>query len=673
MLSERTNSISGDKILENTVKIRLRLFFGSVIIIFLVAGFLIVLNVKEPFEYTRVPFEVLLILTLIACIGMALFYIKGPVFDISGKLESTNINAMLLTVLIIIQIAFLSEIISVRNQIMNHDIYEDIQHDIAVIEKADPKDYNEALRQLCADSIKKIFISTEYGTVLYSSDKSDIGKNLGNTRYVYNFHRPDRICFYVDKSFIYEQLKTITLNLLTVLVTSIFLSVEAILFMLRLISKSIEKKMHKGSISESVSTSSYIDESNSSLTAFGNSDVPSSLFYIRQIAFLFYFSSRLSSSFIPILANSLPNPFGKVSSEAAAGMPQSAETLFTCAAIFITAIILEKKGWKLPFMAGIGMVAAGTFLSGFSFNLPIYILSRAVVGLGYGFCWMTLRNLSLFGKNSKEQLLGFALLDAGIYAGINCGTSFGAILADVFGYKVVFIISACLTALISIFILRLENAHLQRQNNNSAGYADNRKLLPRDMVAAILFVIFMIAPTSIAASFISYYLPMYFERIGKSITDVGRAQMVYGLFVVFAGPSITMLISKSGGKILKRANYVYNLLISLAIAMPAFGTGLLFPFIGSSVLGTADSFGFGVQNSYFLGLPAVKKLGPSKSLSVLSFIKKMFEMTGPLIFASAITLGYQQGILVLTFVFATMVVLYAIFAFFYEKTKVKRH
>ena len=657
---------SGEEILENTVKIRLRLFFGSVITIFLVAGFLIVLNVNEPYEYTRVPFQVLLILTLIACIAMAFFYVKGPVFDISGRLESTNINAMLLTVLIIIQISFLFEIISVRNQIMNHKIYNDIQHDIAVLEKSEPKDLNDAMRQLCADSIKKIYISTEYGTVLYSSDKTDIGRNLENTEYVYSFHMPNRICFYVDKGFIYDQLKSITLNLLTVLVTSIFLSVEIILFMLRLISKGIDRKAaeNEGKSKGKKSASLYVDdEDKSSLTAFENSDVPTSLYYIRQIAFMFYFTSRLSSAFIPIMAKSLPNPFKFVSSEAAAGIPQSAEILFTCAAIFITTVILEKKGWKLPFLAGLGMVAAGTFLSGLAFNLPLFILSRAIVGLGYGVCWMTLRNLSLFGKNDTEQLLGFALLNAGIYAGMNCGASFGAILADVFGYKIVFIISACFTILISFFVIRLENAYLPKQNVKIEVSEDSRKAKPKGVISAILFVVLMIAPASIAASFVTYYLPMFFEHIGKNVTDVGRVQMVYGLFVVFAGPSLSLLISKSEGKTLKRANYFYNLLIALSIVMPAFGAGILFPFIGSSLLGTADSFGFGVQNNYFLGLPAVKKLGPAKSLSILSFLKKMLEMTGPFVFAYAISLGYRKGLIILSAIFASMTIIYAIYVF----------
>ena len=121
---------------------------------------------------------------------------------------------------------------------------------------------------------------------------------------------------------------------------------------------------------------------------------PTSLYYIRQIAFFFYLASRLSSAFIPVMAKSLPNPFSGMSDTTVAGFPQSAETLLTCAAIFLTTLLLEKKGWKQPFLTGLSMVAAGTLLSAFSVNLLLFILARAVVGLGYGFCWMTLRRAS---------------------------------------------------------------------------------------------------------------------------------------------------------------------------------------------------------------------------------------------------------------------------------------
>jgi len=637
-----------ESLARNDVKTRLYLFLGSTLTIVVVAAFLALLNCKEPAEYTRTPFQVLVILTVLACAALAAFFAKGPVFSIDGKLESGNINAMLITVLIIIQISFFFEIVFVRNQIINYQKYEDIRESIIAAETCPDEDKNATLNHLCKDGIVAISIVDGNDRVLFSSEDGRIGNEAAKSQYAYSFEESQEIRFYMDKHYVGDTLRTIILNLLTVLVTSIFFSVEMVLLMIRLILRNVVKE----------------DEEEQE-----GGKMLSSLYYIRQIAFLFYFSSRLSAAFIPIVAKQLYNPFPWLSDSAAAGMPQSAETLLTCSAIFLTTLLLEKKGWKLPFTAGLFMVAAGTLLSAFSGNLILFVAARAVVGLGYGFCWMTLRNLSLFGRNNKEQLLGFALLNTGIYAGMNCGSSLGAILADLFGYKVVFMISAVMTVATSAFIIRMENAQLPKRASKDLASEEKTAVKQnfRHMAVAVLFVVLMIAPACIAASYTSYYLPLYFTKNGGSITDVGRAQLLYGLAIVYVGPFLSVIISSLKKTALKKVNAVYNMLIALSLFMPGIGAGLVLAFGGAALLGMADSFGFGVQNNYFLELPAIKKLGASRSLSILSFIKKILEMTGPLVFAFMITIGYQAGIRYLAVGFAAMAVLFVVACLFMER------
>jgi predicted MFS family arabinose efflux permease len=287
----------------------------------------------------------------------------------------------------------------------------------------------------------------------------------------------------------------------------------------------------------------------------------------------------------------------------------------------------------------------------------MFVLARAIVGLGYGFCWMTLRNLSLFGRDAREQMMGFALLNAGIYAGMNCGSALGAILAEIFGYKMVFVASAAFTLATSIIIIRMENALLPRRQE--AQDDTGTKKMPMDqLIKVIAFVVLMIAPASIACSYLSYYIPLYFESIGRSVADVGRAQLLYGTVIVYAGPFLSAFVAVFRKRGLETFNYVYNLVISLSLLLPGLGAGIVLPFVGAMLLGIGDSFGFGAQNNYFLSMNAVRALGSSKSLSVLSFVKKLLEMTGPIVFAFAIALGYRVGIIVLAISFAAMCVVY---------------
>lgn len=392
---------------------------------------------------------------------------------------------------------------------------------------------------------------------------------------------------------------------------------------------------------------------------------PASLAFVRQLAFLFYFASRLSTAFIPTLAKDLAGFLPEAEGNIAAGFPQSAETLFTCAAIFATTGLLTKKGWKFPFMAGLGLVAGGTFLSAMADNLPVFIAARAVVGLGYGFCWMTLRNLALFGQDDKEKTWGFAMLNAGLYAGMNCGSALGSILAERFGSKPVFLIAACLTILCSIVIIRLENAVLPKRVPKET---QALHLTIAEKIQVWAFAVFMIAPSCIVGAYISYFLPLYYAHIGKSVSDVGRMQLLYGLIIVYAGPYLSAkMIERSGS--LRKPVIAYNIIFSIGLMIAGSLGGMVSSILAVSCLGLADCFGFGVQNNYFLAFPTVASLGESRSLSYLSFLKKITEMLGPTAYALVIMLGFERGPAVMGGVFLAAACLYAIMELYMDKRR----
>jgi len=547
-------------------KIRYSLFIGSVVTVILTLLFLWILNSNESEELQRLLGLCILILGTGAILSLFFFFWKGPVFNIWGQIETGNIMAMLIAILVVIQIAFAFAAYFQEEMYLRFVLYD--------------KQLEEALIQA----------------------------ELNNT----------------------------LLSTLTAMVISVFFSVEIVWLMIKL---TTEKKQDDMQIR------------------------PMALSYVRQIAFLFYFASRLSAAFIPIMAKSFGETLFGMSANAAAGLPQSAETLLTCVAIFATTELLARKGWKLPFGIGLLLVAAGTFLSAIAPSLFIFIVARAVVGLGYGFCWMTLRNLALFGKDDSQQAWGFSMLNAGLYAGMNCGSSLGAILAEQFGYQNVFFMAAALTILCSLAIMRMENAVLKRNTpqeiKEENGQQEKTAFAIREKVQVVCFSIFMIAPSCIVASYLSYFLPLYFESIGRGVADVGRAQLLYGLVIVYIGPKISKILIEKDKKLLV-SNYIYNLLFSVGLLLVGCFGGMEIAFVAVLCLAVADSFGFSVQNNYFLALPSVKRMGASKSLSYLSFLKKITEMLGPTVFALVLVLGYEAGVRLLGSVFVVAVVVFAI-------------
>lgn len=553
-------------------KIRWSLFIGSALTVILTMCFLWILNSSDSPQLQHMLGLCILILGGSAVISLFFFFWKGPVFHIRGRIESGNIMAMLIAVLVVIQLAFAFAAYFQKEQYLRFELYD--QH------------------------LKEAVIRAE--------------------------------------------LVSTAVELLTTLVISIFFSVEIVWLMIKLTTERRQEDRIQ----------------------------PAALSYVRQIAFVFYFASRLSSAFIPIMAKNFGETLFGMSANGAAALPQSAETLLTCAAIFITTEILTRKGWKLPFGIGLLLVAFGTFLSAISPTLPVFIGARAVVGLGYGFCWMTLRNLALFGKNDSEQAWGFSMLNAGLYAGMNCGSSLGAILAEKFGYQNVFFMAAALTLLCSGVIIRMENAVLPKKVEAAPKEKVREGFSLWDKLQVVSFSVFMIAPSCIVASYLGYFLPLYFESIGRGVSDVGRAQLLYGIVIVYVGPKLSKMIIERDKKLLT-SNYAYNLLFSAGLLLVGCFGGMTTAIIAVLCLAVGDSFGFSVQNNYFLALPSVKCMGASKSLSYLSFLKKITEMLGPAMFALVIALGFERGVRLLGVVFIAAAAVFFVTQMIYKKMKVR--
>ena len=87
-------------------KIRYSLFIGSVVTVILTLLFLWILNSNESEELQRLLGLCILILGTGAILSLFFFFWKGPVFNIWGQIETGNIMAMLIAILVVIQIAF---------------------------------------------------------------------------------------------------------------------------------------------------------------------------------------------------------------------------------------------------------------------------------------------------------------------------------------------------------------------------------------------------------------------------------------------------------------------------------------------------------------------------------------------------------------------------------------
>ncbi len=627
-------------------QIRLMMLGFVTLVMIIVMVFLWAININQPDALRQTLNTYLLILGGFALVSLALFFLKAELYDEKGRLEKGRILTMTTVVLIIVQLTFAFADYAYKKLEFTFNgidhakaLFTELKGDSEVNRSILLKDGARVSRMLNSYTgayreIDSILIVDGNDVVIYSNDESLVGSTiLPDPLSYYSFHLDTgALRMHISEEFNSSMTRRILTELLTVMAVSVFLTIELMLFVLKLINNRIDPP-----------------------GLINGRPYNQALCYVRQIAFLFYFASRMASSFIPVSALNFGGSLFGITGNVLAGIPQSAEIFFTCAAIFLTSMLIERKGWKLPFTAGLLMVAAGTFLSAFSPDIILFILSRAIAGLGYGFCWMTLRNFALFGRNENEKAEGFSLLNAGIYAGINCGSVFGSILAEKLGYTTVFLLAAGFTILCSLMVIRLENTIYVRPDLSSESGSGNEAGFS-GWALILLFIVLMITPSCIAGSYLSYYLPIYFTDTGHGVSDVGRAQLLYGLMIIYIGPYLSRMIANFPA--LGAWNLAYNIMLGITLITAGLAGGFIPAISAVMLIGFSDSFGFVAQNNYFLKFRVVQRLGESRSLSYLSFIKKMAEMLGPIVFGFAAGGVQTSGIMIIGVIFVAGALFY---------------
>ena len=197
------------------------------------------------------------------------------------------------------------------------------------------------------------------------------------------------------------------------------------------------------------------------------------------------------------------------------------------------------------------------------------------------------RNFALFGRNEGEKAQGFSALNAGLYAGINCGSVLGAIMAERLGYSFVFVLSGVFTLICAFSIMRMENAVYARPLPIKSAASAQTPKSSRMWLVPLAFVVLMIAPACISGSYLSYYLPLYFADIGRSVSDVGRAKLLYGLLIIYAGPALTRFMAKGSRPAIW--NLAYNALFGSACILFGLIGGFIPALCAVFLLGFSDS------------------------------------------------------------------------------------
>jgi predicted MFS family arabinose efflux permease len=435
----------------------------------------------------------------------------------------------------------------------------------------------------------------------------------------------------ISRNNLYAKLKQTALDSLTVLVISILFLFD----MLLLIFIVVEREME-------------------------TDDQPFKVHYglMRPAAFIFLFGINVSISFLPLHMKDLYVPLLGLSRDMVMGLPISMEVTCAGLAIIFAGTWLDKRGWHEPFIVGLSLVGAGFFYSSLAPDAIHFILSRGVVGLGYGLALMAGQGFVIGCTDKESNARGLAQFFAGVYAGNICGGAAGAMLAERLGFRPVFVIGGIAAlSVIAYAVLFLRpamkkpeippKADTPHAPSSTPGEKQQRSKLVllgrflwnRNILGLVLF---SNIPYALAVvGFLNYFCPVYLNGLGASQSNIGRVYIIYGICLIYVAPFLTKFIKASKEK--------HSLVLSGILGGTGFMVfqvfdGLLAVGVAVFALGLAGSFG-APRRSYILKFKETHDLGDGTSMGVFLSTIRIGQMLGPVLFGWLImTVGISRGI-----------------------------
>lgn len=369
---------------------------------------------------------------------------------------------------------------------------------------------------------------------------------------------------------------------------------------------------------------------------------------MRPAAFFFLFAIDLSMSFIPLYMKQLYEPLMGLPKGVILGLPITVEFIFVGLAIFGSGFWVDRRGWQEPFLMGMILSFLGLIYSWLAPDALQFILSRGIIGLGYGLALMASQGYVITFTDLRNKALGLSHLFAGIYAGSICGGAAGAMLADRFGFMFTFQMGAViiLGIIAYAFIFLRDGMQKPLPLMSSPSVSSANKMAPVRLSEFIRhrIVISLILLSSLPASiavvgFLNYFCPLYLNSLGVTQSSIGRILMVYGVSMVYIGPIVGKYADLSDDK--RMFVFIGCLLGSLTFLIFHVIQGIPAAVIAILLLGVSSCFILSSQSAYLLNLRITCRFGQGKAIGVFRSTSRLGQALGPVVFSG---LGLAQNL-----------------------------
>jgi MFS family permease/HAMP domain-containing protein len=275
---------------------------------------------------------------------------------------------------------------------------------------------------------------------------------------------------------------------------------------------------------------------------------------IRAPLFAFILAEELTRSYLPSYVNQLLVTVPGISPQVVIGLPIMLFMLIVALGQPYLGGWSERIGRRRAMLIGAGIATIGFVATALAYNLYDLLVWRSLCALGYAMVFVAAQGYVLDRTGQQNRAQGFALFIGAIMVATVCGPSIGGILADNIGFRMSFGVSAIMAFLSILAILRLPAVEVRPPSMRPSRAPRMREVMALVTNRRFMTLTGLAAmPAKIILTGVCFYLvPLYIVSLGNTSAMAGRMLMVYAVMMVLIVPLSARLSDAS----MRRDRYV---------------------------------------------------------------------------------------------------------------------
>ncbi|CDL01328.1 putative Multidrug resistance protein mdtG [Magnetospirillum gryphiswaldense MSR-1 v2] len=271
---------------------------------------------------------------------------------------------------------------------------------------------------------------------------------------------------------------------------------------------------------------------------------------VRLPLFLFIFAEELSRAFMPLYAQALPSQAGWLTPEVLMALPIAVFMAGIAVGSLWAGAVTERLGSRKVFQFGLAPAVLGCVMSGLAQGVVELSLWRGIAGLGYALVTVACQSYISKTTVDSNRATGLGSYVGAVLTAAVCGTAAGGVLAERIGFAPTFFVSTVLI-LVSGWLL----SHLLSVVDHGAPVVapvpSGRPLL---RIFAnwrfTVLVLFAAIPAKMALTGYFFFLvPLTLWSSDHSLAELARIMVLYPLVMLAVSSQSTRLADQIGWRI----------------------------------------------------------------------------------------------------------------------------